>query len=146
MLDDYTDLAQALHHEAARLGLPLPKDTLRDELERRYQALLATRAGGVPLPAPPTAAPLDFFAHYARWVAEEMQKVSVRTGRLLSRDIIWTHEAVGRELEAMVAHYKLEVSFEGLNKGFYDNLRNYMLGVAYAPSIPTLSSCALYLF
>ncbi|MGI4759574.1 MAG: hypothetical protein ACRYF0_02620 [Janthinobacterium lividum] len=130
VLDDYTDLAQAMHHEAARLGLPLPKDTLRDELERRYQALLATRAGRAPLPAPPAAAPLGFFAHYARWVEEEKQKVSVRTGRLLSRDTIWTHEAVGRELAAMAAHYKVEVSFEGLNKGFYDNLRNYMLGVA----------------
>jgi integrase len=130
VLDDYTDLAQAAHHEAARLGLALNKDTLRYELDRRYQTLLNTHAGRVPLPPPPQAAPLSFFTHYARWVEEEKQKVSVRTGRLLSRDTIWTHEAVGRELEAMAAHYGLEVSFDGLNKGFYDQLRNYMLGVA----------------
>ena len=130
VLDDYTDLSQAIHHETERLGQPLTKDGLRLELERRYQALLDARAGRVPLPPPPAPAPLGFFAHYARWVEEEKKKVSVRTGRLLAPDTIWTHQAVGRELAAMAAHYKLTVSFEGLNKSFYDHLRNYMLGVA----------------
>ncbi|MGI4823604.1 MAG: phage integrase SAM-like domain-containing protein [Janthinobacterium lividum] len=54
----------------------------------------------------------------------------MRTGRKLSHDTIWTHRAVCKELAAFAAHHRQLLSFEGLNKAFYDGLRNYMLGLA----------------
>nr|WP_236018551.1 phage integrase SAM-like domain-containing protein [Hymenobacter sp. BT559] len=67
--------------------------------------------------------------HFDAWIAEEEQKVSVRTGRKLSADTIWTHRAVRKELADFATHRRQPLSFEGLNKAFYDGLRNYMLGV-----------------
>ena len=127
VLDDYEAAARASHHAAQ--GAPLAEAALRAGIAQQLQRLRDERAGRRPVPAPPTPV-LSFLDHYARWVEAERQKVSARTGRLLSRDTLWTHEAVGRELQAMSAHYKVPLSFEALSKQFYDHLRNYMLGVA----------------
>jgi integrase len=67
--------------------------------------------------------------HFDAWIAEEEQKISVRTGRKLSADTIWTHRAVRKELADFATHRKQPLSFDTLNKAFYDGLRNYMLGV-----------------
>ena len=66
---------------------------MRAEVERRYAALLAERAGRLELPAP-----LTFFDYFDRWIEKEKQKVSVRTGRPLSKATFWTHQAVLEEV------------------------------------------------
>ena len=127
VLDDYEAAARATLHAAQ--GAPVSEEAMRAGIAEQLQRLRDERAGRVSVPAPPTPV-LSFLDHYARWVEAERHKVSARTGRPLSRDTIWTHEAVGRELLGMSEHYKTPLSFEGLSKQFYDNLRNYMLGVA----------------
>ncbi|MGI4733833.1 MAG: phage integrase SAM-like domain-containing protein [Janthinobacterium lividum] len=90
---------------------------------------MATRAGRVPLPALPLA-PHTFLDYFGQWIAEEQQKVSVRTGRPLSAKTIWTHQAVRQKLAAYATYRQLPLTFEGLTKAFYDGLRNYMLSPA----------------
>jgi integrase len=132
VLDDYTDAAVAAAHEASRKGLVLDKPQMRAEIERRYAQTVATRAGDVPLPAlpAPVAAPLTLFNHFERWIAEETQKVSVRTGRKLSDATLWAHGAVLTELRDFSEASGVEVSFANLNQAFYNGLRDYMLGEA----------------
>jgi integrase len=101
---------------------------MRAEVEQRYAALVATRAGRLELPPVPAAAPLTFFDHFDKWIEKEKQKVSVRTGRLLSRDTLWTHKAVRTELADFGVATGHPITFEGLNQDFYDGLRDYMLG------------------
>ena len=73
---------------------------------------------------------LTLLDYYARWVSQEGEKVSARTGRRLSHATLWTHQAVGKELAAYAAHRRQPLRFEELNQTFYDGLRNYMLGPA----------------
>jgi hypothetical protein len=128
VLDDYSSVAAAVERAATELGQVLAPATMRAEVERRYAELVAERAGRLELPSAPAAAPLTFFDHFARWIEKEKQKISVRTGRQLSRDTIWTHEAVRTEIQDFGKATKLPITFEGLNQGFYDGLRDYMLG------------------
>lgn len=127
VLDDYVAAAQATYRAAQ--GQPLPKEQLRAGIEQHRAALVAERTGRALLPvlAAPVRMLLDYFDE---WIREEEQKISVRTGRKLSADTIWTHRAVRKELADFAAHRGQPISFEGLNKAFYDGLRNYMLGVA----------------
>jgi integrase len=127
-LDDYTSVAQAAERDAVQLGQVLTPVHLRAEVERRYAALVAERAGRVELPPTPVAAPLTFFDQFDRWIDKERQKISVRTGRKLSRDTIWTHQAVRDEIKAFGKATAFDVTFEGLGSEFYDGLRDYMLG------------------
>jgi hypothetical protein len=127
VLDDHAAAAQALHRAA--LGAPLSKDQLRAGIAQHVAALVAARTGQAPLPPLPKVI-LTFLDYFDQWIAEEEQKVSGRTGRLLSPDTIWTHRAVRKELAAFAAHRRQPLSFEGLTKAFYDGLRDYMLGPA----------------
>lgn len=124
VLDDHAAAALATYRAAQ--GQPLSKEQLRAGIEAHVQAL---RAGQGTLPPVPKAA-LTLLDYFDQWIAEEEQKVSVRTGRKLSSDTIWTHRAVRKELADFAAHSRQPLSFEGLTKAFYDGLRNYMLGVA----------------
>ena len=130
VLDDYQDAATAAAHAATQAGQPLDKPALRAAIAAGYAALVAARAGQVVLPAPPQPAPLGFFAQFDRWIASERTKVSVRTGRPLAKDTLWTHEAVRDELRAFAQARRQDITFAGLNQAFYDGLRNYMLGPA----------------
>jgi integrase len=130
VLDDYTDAATAAFTEATRDSQALDADQMRQQIGLRYAALVAQRTGVPALPPPPEAAPLGFLAHFDRWIAQERAKVSVRTGRPLSKATLWTHGAVRDELAAFAKARKQPLSFEGLNQGFYDGLRDYMLGPA----------------
>ncbi len=127
-LDDYASVAQAAERDATQLGQVLTPVQLRAEIERRYATLVAERAGRVELPPTPVAAPLTFFDHFDRWIEKERQKISVRTGRKLSRDTIWTHQAVRDEIKAFGEATNLDVTFESLGTDFYDGLRDFMLG------------------
>ncbi|MGI4865839.1 MAG: phage integrase SAM-like domain-containing protein [Janthinobacterium lividum] len=127
VLDDYTTVAAAAERAALELGQVLGPTQLKADVERRYAALLAGRAGRLELP-PTLAAPLTFFDHFDRWIEKEKQKISVRTGRKLSKDTIWTHQAVRDEVRDFGTATKQIITFEGLNQDFYDGLRNYMLG------------------
>jgi integrase len=127
-LDDYTSAAHTAEREAAQLGQVLTPAQMRAAIERGYAALVAQRAGRVELPPTPAAAPLTFFDHFDRWIEKEKQKISVRTGRKLSRDTIWTHQAVRDEIKAFGAATGLVITFEGLGTDFYDGLRDFMLG------------------
>jgi integrase len=127
VLDDHAAAAQALHRAAQ--GAPLGKDQLRAGIAQHVAALVAARTGQAPLPPPPKII-LTFLDYFDRWITEEEEKVSVRTGRRLSPDTIWTHRAVRKELAAFATHRHQPLSFQGLTKAFYDGLRNYMLGVA----------------
>jgi integrase len=128
VLDDYSSVAAAAERAATETGQVLAPAVMRAEVERRYAELVAERAGRAELPPPPVAAPLTFFDHFDRWIEKEKQKISVRTGRKLSRDTLWTHQAVRDEIKDFGAATKLVVTFEGLNQEFYDGLRDYMLG------------------
>ena len=130
VLDDYTDAATAAEHEAARDNRRLTPPQMSQEIGQRYAALVAARTGVPALPAIPTAEPLGFYAEFERWIAAERGKISVRTGRPLSKDTIWTHQAVLSEIKAFAEAGKLAVTFESLTQDFYDGLRNYMLGPA----------------
>jgi integrase len=127
-LDDYTSVAQAAERDAIQLGQVLTPVQLRAEVEGRYKSLVGERAGRVELPPTPVAAPLTFFDHFDRWIEKEKQKISVRTGRKLSRDTIWTHQAVRDEIKAFGEASNLDVTFESLGTDFYDSLRDFMLG------------------
>jgi integrase len=127
-LDDYTSVAQAAERDALQFGQVLTPVQLRAEVERRYASLVAERAGRVELPLTPAAAPLTFFDHFDRWIEKERQKISVRTGRKLSRDTIWTHQAVRDEIKAFGEAANFDVTFESLGTDFYDGLRDFMLG------------------
>ena len=126
VLDDYVAAAQATYRAAQ--SQPLAKEKLRAGIEQHRTVLVSERTGWALVPAPPTTERtiLDYFD---AWIAEEEQKVSVRTGRKLSTDTIWTHRAVRKELADFATHRRQSLSFGGLNKAFYDGLRNYMLGV-----------------
>jgi integrase len=127
-LDDYTSVAQAAEREALQFGQVLTPVQLRAEIERRYPALAARRAGRLELPPILAAAPLTFFDHFDCWIEKERQKISVRTGRKLSRDTIWTHQAVRDEIKAFGEAANFDVTFESLGTDFYDGLRDFMLG------------------
>jgi integrase len=130
VLDDYQDAATAAAHAATQAGQQLGKEAMRVAIEAGYAALVAKRAGQLPLPAVPEPAPLGFFAEFDRWIEAERGKISVRTGRPLSTATLWTHGAVRDEIRAYAEATKQLVTFEGLNQAFYDGLRNYMLGPA----------------
>jgi integrase len=130
VLDDYTDAATAAEHDALRDLRPLDGPQLQQEITQRYAALVAARTGLPELPALPAAEPLSFYEEFARWIEVERTKISVRTGRPLTKDTIWTHNAVLTEIKAYAAASKQPVTFAGLTQAFYDGLRNYMLGPA----------------
>jgi integrase len=127
VLDDYVAAAQAAYRAAQ--GQPLPKEQLRLDIDQHRASLVAERTGRAVLPvlATPVRGFLDYFEE---WIAEEEQKISVRTGRKLSADTIWTHNAVRKELANFAAYRKQAIDFDGLTKAFYNGLRNYMLGPA----------------
>jgi integrase len=129
VLDDYTDDATQAEHKAARDNRRLTAPHMHAEIGRCYAALVAERTGVPVLPTMP-AAPLSFLAQFDRWITQERGKISVRTGRLLSKATLWTHGAVRDEIAAFAKASNLEVTFEGLNQTFYDGLRDYMLGPA----------------
>ncbi|RZJ94740.1 MAG: hypothetical protein EOO60_02380, partial [Hymenobacter sp.] len=81
VLDDYESAAQATYRAAQ--GQPLDKAQLRAGIEQHRAALIAERTG---LVAPPVvqAPVLTFLDHFDAWIAEESQKISVRTGRKLT--------------------------------------------------------------
>ena len=127
VLDDFQAVAQATYRAAQ--GQPLTKEQLRQGIQEHRAALVAARTGRVALPTVPRPV-LTLLDYFERWISEEEQKVSMRTGRKLTADTIWTHQAVRKELAAFALHRGEPITFAGLNQGFYDGLRNYMLGEA----------------
>lgn len=107
---------------------PWLKNNYAWAFEQHRAVLITERTGQDLVPAPLTRIRtlLDYFD---AWIAEEEQKVSVRTGHKLSTDTIWTHRAVRKELANFATYRQQPLSFDTLNKAFYDGLRNYMLGV-----------------
>jgi hypothetical protein len=55
-------------------------------------------------------------------------KVSVRTGRVLSRDVIHSHNQLKKELTRFQATAEYEVRLTAINPEFYELFRNYALG------------------
>ena len=70
---------------------------------------------------------LTFLDYFDQWIAQEEQKMSVRTSCKLSHDTIWTHRAVRKELADFSLHRRQPLSFKGLTKPFYDGSHRFLL-------------------
>jgi hypothetical protein len=125
VLDDYVAAAQATYRAAQ--GQPLPKEQLRAGIKQHRAVLVAERTGRALLPAlaGPVRTLLDYFDD---WIKEEQKyryapvanSAPTPSGRTGPCARSWpTATQRGQPL-----------SFEGLNRGFYNGLRNYMLGTA----------------
>jgi integrase len=131
VLNRYQDAATAAH-AATLAGRPLDKDAMRAEIEQRYQRLTQEASGEVPaeILAPPAPTEPTFLDYFQRWIDAEATKVSVRTGRVLSRDVIYSHNQLKNELVRFQEAADYQVRLTGISPEFYELFRNYSLGAA----------------
>jgi integrase len=132
VLNRYQDAATGAAHAARLAGRALDKDAMRAEIEQRYQRLAQEASGEAPdevLPPPLPAEP-TFLDHFQRWIDAEAVKVSVRTGRVLSRDVIHSHNQLKKELARFQHAADYELRLTGISPEFYELFRNYALGAA----------------
>ncbi|MVN77711.1 hypothetical protein GO988_15365 [Hymenobacter sp. HMF4947] len=128
VLNRYADAATSAAHEAKMSGRRLDKPAMKAEIEYRFARLTAGPAAE--LPPPPSLAAPTFMQHFQRWIDAEATKVSVRTGRRLSRDVIHSHNQLRDELGRFQLATGAGLSLHGIDPAFYDQFRNYVLGSA----------------
>ena len=125
VLQTYTDVAHAAHHDAQLVGQRLSPAAMKAEILRRYEEKSTEQAGLLPIPAPPAPPPPSFEDYYTRWLGEQTRRTNLRTGQRLSKTYL---DSLANSLSVLLdfaSKTKHELNLEGMNQGFYRQFQAY---------------------
>ena len=125
VLQTYTDVAHAAHHDAQLSGQRLTPAQMKAELLRRYEEKTTEQTGLLPIPAPPPPPPPTFEDYYTRWLGEQTRRTNLRTGQRLSKTYL---DSLANSLSVLLdfaQRTRHELTLEGMNQTFYRQFQEY---------------------
>ena len=133
ILDRWARAGTDAHQDARRASERWDRERMEAEIRVRYQRLQA-EAKGTPaeqLPALPTVATrqLTLLDYMDQWIEHQASKISLKSGKPLSKTYIRGLRSRRSDLEQFEKQYKYRLTFESINADFYAKYQHYQLTV-----------------
>ncbi|MCR5889947.1 site-specific integrase [Hymenobacter sp. J193] len=114
------------HEQARRQDQALDPAQMEAAIRQRYQQLLEAETDVAELPEVAQAPP-GFLDYMAQWIEHQASKVSVRTGRSLTRDSVQALRRTRAVFEEFAAATGTPLALEQLDRSFYHAFSQWLL-------------------
>lgn len=130
VLTRWTQAGQQVHQEARRAWQRLDEAQMETALRARYQQLLA-EATGLPVAEllAPTRRHATLLEYMDEWCTYMEGRVNPKSGRALSRTYLRRLRHLREELERFSTRQQYPLTFQSMNRAFYDTFQHYQLVV-----------------